>query len=168
MRTPLARPLLLLIGLLAFAPVASVVADQPQRIPIDDTFIDPFLSGVCGFPVQVHIQGTLIVGTKGDLLTTRGADYSVTFTNLDTGKSIVVRTSGLQLDELNLGEGVFNFTFSGASRLVIPGTAVFIDAGRTEQTITFDPVTGEIISFSFTQHGRHDTLTFEMICMLLS
>src|SRR5688572_6010110 len=81
------RSLLLLAGLLGVGPVQSARADPPEFATSDDTFEDPFFSEVCGFPVEVHIQGTVAFRTTG----TGGSDFSqlrVTYTNLDTGRSV--------------------------------------------------------------------------------
>jgi hypothetical protein len=174
MRTE-SRQLLLLAGLLAAVPAVPAVADRPITIiqEADDTFIDPFFTDYCGAPVEVHLEAKWIFSFSGNTMTVRLADVVQTYTNLDTGASIVFKSSGVQTQEsiLDADAGLVYVSFRGAvgTRIVVPRQgAVFIDAGLLEQSIIFAYPSFEIISFESTPRGRHDALTPEMICMLLA
>src|SRR4051794_31120171 len=86
-------------------------AQQPTINDLDITFIDPFLSEHCGFPVQVHIDGKIIEFAGGEkVIPVRNL---ATFTNLSTGKSFFVRVTGpvqfTQTTEGNIRTTVFSF-----------------------------------------------------------
>lgn len=70
--------------------------DRPTFTDVDFTTTDAALSQECGFPVQVHFQGKLIDTQVGGTFLTRGAGFTVTFTNLTTGTSFLYQVSGLQ------------------------------------------------------------------------
>jgi hypothetical protein len=161
-------------GLFAFGP-SNAKADRPTFTDLDFSFTDPVLSAQCGFPVQVRIQGKLIESQVGDTLMTRGAGYSVTFTNLSTGQSFLYQVSGLQELSLTVEGNIATetFSFSGAPvRLISPTLGVkVVTAGRIIDTavvnISTNPPT--LISFEHTEHGNFsNALTDETICSLLS
>jgi hypothetical protein len=153
-------------GLLLAAPA---VADPPQRTPIDVTFIDTYLSYLCGADVQVHLRGTVIDTQRDGIDSSRTADYTFTFTNLVTDKTAVLRLSGLRQAAYSEQDGVFTsvFSFSGAgARFFGPDqqAPLVINAGRFVETYTFDSNTGEF-AYGGVVHGlAGETLTSEMIC----
>jgi hypothetical protein len=168
MRTKV-RLLPLVVGLLVVVPATPSLADRPQIVEFDDTFLDPFASAACGFPVQVRVQGRLIMRDQGGSATISAAQYFNTFTNLETGRQVVLQFSGQQADLFDADDGRIVSTSIGASRIVIPGMgAVSINAGQLGETIVFDPETFEIISYEITQKGRFDGPIDELLCMLLS
>ena len=89
--------LLTLLVILAVAPAAS--ANKPTReiIPSQD---DVVITGQCAFPVLIHIAGREIITTFTDKAGNPVKQIVVfpgnkaTLTNLDTGKSITVVTTG--------------------------------------------------------------------------
>jgi hypothetical protein len=156
-----------LLALQAFAPIGA--AAKPTIIDVNDTFVD---NESCPFPITVTTTGMLVVverrGSTGQIVNaTVGADYRLTFTG-PTGRSLTLSVSGLQEESFS-GMTVY-FTFSGRSALiVIPGLGVLVrDVGRFEQTLTFDPVTGEIVSFTETFHGSRRDLSQEQFCAYLA
>src|SRR5262245_2470093 len=56
------------IALLALAPASAALAVPPTQVTVyvDDTFEDPALTGKCGFPVQIHLEGTVKFITRFD------------------------------------------------------------------------------------------------------
>ncbi len=95
MKRKLCLVLLLLLPLLVMGPSAS--ADKPtmERFPVDDVFVDES----CGFPVEVHIVGTVVhiewtdeAGHVRFLEAYPG--YRLILTNLDTGETITATISG--------------------------------------------------------------------------
>jgi hypothetical protein len=156
-----------LLVLQAFAPVGA--AGKPTIIKVNDSFVD---KESCAFPVTTTTTGILIVverrGSTGQIVSaTVGADYRVTFTG-PTGRSLTLAVAGLQ--EESFSGMTLYFTFSGRSGLiVVPGVGVVLrDVGRFEQTLTFDPVTGEIVSFTETFHGSRTGLSQERFCAYLA
>ena len=141
------------------------LADMPERFSVDFTSVETEL---CGFPVEVHLQGILVIRSGGE--ETTGANYRTTFTNLETGKSVVLRLSGLQTSTVEASGDllVFTFSFSGGSRLVVPGGGTAIDVGRITETFVLNPDTGDIISDEITDVGRSDSILTDMICQVLS
>ena len=138
---------------------------NPQFIPVDFSSVD---TSSCGFPVAVHLQGTLVAQSNGE--NTTGANYRTTFTNLDNGKTVVLRLSGLQVltVEASADEVVLTFLFSGGSRLVVSGGGTAIDVGRVVETVVLDAATGEVISDTVTGVGRSDVITMDLICQALA
>ena len=108
------RGLLLLLTLLivlAVAPAAS--ANKPTReiIPSQD---DVVITGQCAFPVLIHIAGGEIITTFTDKAGNPVKQIVVfpgnkaTLTNLDTGKSITVVTTGPAQVRLRSDGSVFS------------------------------------------------------------
>jgi hypothetical protein len=156
-----------LLMLQALAPGAA--AAKPTIIEVDDTFVD---AESCAFPFTVSITGMLVVfekqGKTGEIiLTSVGANFRVTFTG-PTGRSLSLSVAGLQEESFS-GMTVF-FRFSGKSGLiVVPGDGILVrDVGRFQQTLTFDPVTGEIIGEESTVHGSRTGLSQEQFCAYLA
>jgi hypothetical protein len=151
-------------------------ADRPVFTDLDFSIIDEALSQQCGFPVQVHFQGKTIDTFEDGTQITRGAGFTVTFTNLSTSQSFLYQVSGLQNLSLTVEGNIATetFSFSGAPfRLISPTLGVkVVQAGRIVDTavlnISTDPPT--LISFEHTEHGNFSdfALTNEVICSLLS
>ncbi len=158
---------LLVASLLTMLAVVPASAAPPMIIEVNDVFADEFLTDLCGFPVEGRTTGTLIVRSRAGMEDTTGANFQVTLTNLESGTSITLRTSGLQ--RISSTDTSFTFSFSGGSKLVVPGQgAVFIDVGRIVGTVTFDPDTGEVIDEEFVRKGRADAFSEAQICALLA
>jgi hypothetical protein len=159
----------------AFGP-SNAKADKPTFTDIDDSFTDTDLSAQCGFSVQVHFQGKLIDSQVGNTFMTRGAGYSVTFTNLSTGQSFLYQVSGLQEFSQTIEGNIATerFSFSGAPfRLISPTLGVkVVSAGRIIDTAVLNTTTEPwtMISLEHTEHGNISdfSLTDETICLLLS
>jgi hypothetical protein len=170
------RALLTAIGLAAVLSASPARADRPTFTDDSFTFVDGFLSDFCGFPVQVHVSGKFIDKQDGDTFKTLFTDYTVAFTNLETGRTFSYKVSGQQSFDFSSGDGVFvdTFSFRGAfMRLVIPGQgAVLLDAGLVSDRFTFDTTTDPpTFTYEHTDRGQHDDsllLTDEAICALLS
>ena len=164
-------------ALLAACALAPALSPAPARAaaPIiqefDSRFVDPFLSDFCGFPVEVHFHGKLLIQDVNGRQAVKGADYFTTYTNLDNGQTVTERLSGLQLNSAQTAGGVvtLNFSFSGGSKITSAGQQALVNVGRTTQTIVFDAATGEILSFDSGFVGRSsDPLTLELLCEWLS
>jgi hypothetical protein len=87
--------LLTLAAVAVAAPSAQAAPPTHERVPIDDEFID----GSCGFPVQGHVTGFMLIieWVDEDGTTRRFEGFPqarATFTNLITGGSITVSAAG--------------------------------------------------------------------------
>jgi hypothetical protein len=87
--------LLTLAALAVAAPSAQAAPPTHERVPIDDEFIDES----CGFPVQGHVTGFMLIieWVDKDGTTRRFEGFPqarTTFTNLITGESITVNAAG--------------------------------------------------------------------------
>ena len=157
---------LLVASLLTMLAVLPAGAAPPTIIDVNNVFEDEFLTQACGFPVEVSVTGKLIIRSRDGRQDTTGANFQVTFTNLESGQSVTIRTSGLQ--RISSTDTTFTFSFFGGDKLVVPGEgAVFINVGKFVETVTFDPETGELISIETVRRGRADELSPERICTLL-
>jgi hypothetical protein len=151
-------------------------ADRPVFNDIDVSFTDSGLSQECGFPVQVHFQGKTIDTFEDGTQITRGAGFTVTFTNLSTGQSFLYQVSGLQELSVSVEGNIATetFSFSGAPfRLISPTLGVkVVQAGRIIDTAVVDLSTNPptLISFEHTERGNVSdfALTNDVICALLS
>jgi len=158
---------LLVASLLTMLAVVPARAAPPLIIEVNDVFADEFLTDLCGFPVEGRTTGTLIVRSRAGTEDTTGANVQVRLTNRESGTSITVRISGLQ--RISSTDTSFTFSFSGGSKLVVPGQgAVFIDVGRFVETVTFNAETGEVIAVETVRKGRADAVSDEQICTLLA
>jgi hypothetical protein len=87
--------LVTLAALVVAAPGAQAAPPTHEQVPIDDEFIDES----CGFPVQVHVTGFMLViewvDEDGTIRRFEGFPQArTTFTNSATGESITVSTAG--------------------------------------------------------------------------
>jgi hypothetical protein len=127
-----------LVGVVALGALVApgALAGQPavERITVDETAFDPFLTAACGVPVTTRAQGHI---------TTR------TFAGGGTGP-VVIRTINLALTA-TAGDNVFSFRDVGADveRIEPDGTAILMIIGQLPFTFTgvlkIDLETGEAI-----------------------
>lgn len=163
---------LALVTIMVATTATTAVAAPPVRQQIDQAWVDPDLSAYCGFPVGVRVQGPLIMHDGGNRI--EGANYRVTYTNMNTGRQAGLRTSGHQVllnQELNGNLLTYDLGFRGGSRLVVPGTVVNIDVGYTDWHYVFDvtdPNTWIVVEFSVVSHGKHTPLSAELLRSVLS
>jgi hypothetical protein len=114
--------------------VAAGAAPTFERIPVDDTFVDEFLTEACGVPVTTRAQGHIIVRT---------------FAGTGTGVA-EVRTINVRLTA-TAGGRVFRFHDVGAdvTRIEPDGTAVLSITGQVPfafaGVLKIDLETGEAI-----------------------
>ena len=134
----------------AFAPRVQIQGGRPLiwRQDVDDTFT----TGYCGFPMQVHTTGTgvfhLFLDSNGNFqrLIITAPTTTLTFTNLDTGKSVRTPSVNMVLDQAN-PDGTGTQSLRGLLwHLVVPGQGlVTADVGRIDWLLTFDDQ-GNLIS----------------------
>jgi hypothetical protein len=117
--------------------------------PVDDTYVDFFLSDLCGFPVQAHDVGRVQQFFYPDR-TVEQFFGTTTYTNLDTGTTVVV-------------EGAPRVTFSG-EQVVFRGLNYRI---RTSSGKLVSAGRG-VSSFEGETATPHFTHLTEVICGLLA
>jgi hypothetical protein len=141
---------------------------------IDETFVDPYYSEVCGFPVVQHDVGVIkstffATDPNGDIRVRLQVSIRQTVTNPQTGTSLTGQTSGAETTTVELldenGSFLFAETFVGLNFLLRglkgpDGTPLPNFSGRGVQffSVTFDE-NGNIVDFNFgetkTPHLEH-------------
>lgn len=143
------------LGLVALAALLALpggaLAAKPEAIPINDVFVDEFLTEECGFEVIHTVTGTIRVSedSKGFFLarfslkhTLTGPGGSLSFPDVGIDKLRAVADDGVTRVETVMATGVL------ALRIVIPGQGVVAaNTGREIRLFTFDAQTGEFVSF---------------------
>ena len=127
-----------LVGLLALAvlvaPGASAGKPTIERLEIDETVADPFLTAECGFPVTVQSQGHIIVRTfPGD----KTGVAQVTTLNIDN----TVRAGDRSYRIRDVGADVVRIEPDGTAIIMIIGQVPFAFTG----VLKLDLETGEAI-----------------------
>jgi hypothetical protein len=162
----------LLLALCIASPLSFAHAAQPDITPIDETGIDEFASEHCGFPVQFHLEATLIVNESGNSISV-GGPWRLTWTNLQTGQTATGNNSIRihQIETVDDGEIILDVVASGPSQLKASnGGVTWIEAGRFAFHIVIDAETFELISAEMVfEAGRtEDSELIDALCALLS
>ena len=142
------------------------------REPVDDTFI----TGYCGFPMEVHTTGTTMVRVFFDnsgnferaLIT--APETRVSFTNLDTGESVWTPSVNMVQETAN-ADGTGKQTLRGLLwHLVVAGEGlVTADVGRIDFQFTFDEqgnIESEEVVFAAGQWPGPNVF-FDTLCSVL-
>jgi hypothetical protein len=149
------------------------------RFPIDESFQDPYLSELCGFPVQLSIQG----GATGRFTFNRGTGLQVdtfnlhlrhTLTNLETGESemaVEVYHDRSAWEVYPGGEYTGRVTVyqNYHYQITAPGVGpVEVSAGRTVLEVIADPVTFEWLEWEVVFESGPHHHDHELLCAALS
>ena len=156
----------------AYAQSQKVFPDEV--IHIDRTYVDPYFSEVCGFPVVQHDVGVIKftffqTDPSGEIRARQQFSLRQTVTNPETGTSVTGRTSGnetstlVSLDEN--GSFLYSETFVGLNIVLTglrgpDGTPIpnFSGRGVVFFSVTFDEK-GNVVDFNFgetkTPHLEH-------------
>jgi hypothetical protein len=143
------------LGLVALAALLAVpggaLAAKPQTIPVDDVFVDEFLTDACGFEVVHTVTGTIRVSEDKDGLflarfalkhTLTGPGGSLSFPDVGIDKLLTVADDGVTRVETVMATGVLGL------RIVVPGQGVVAaNTGREVRVFTFDVATGQVTDF---------------------
>jgi hypothetical protein len=135
------------------APIGTALAARnggaPQ--PVDVTpYTDPGLSAICGFPVQVAIEGkSKQLVLPGDRIRVIGASGSLTLTNLTSGRTERL-VGGGTFQRTTLPNGNFEDVFTGHNAIAFDNSFVhpfansfILVIGRF--SLVVDPATGAIV-----------------------
>ena len=162
----------LVLGLLAvFALAAPVHAARPtvERVPIDDHFVDDFLSDECGTEVTADVTGHAIfrIWEDADGPVRELNNFAVTLRWSSEHGSILAKDVGADrityLDDGSLIQVVIGsvqaFSAKGIGR-------IYADTGRTVIHITFDE-NGDPVFDVLREAGQHDEDQLGAICAAL-
>jgi hypothetical protein len=152
-----------LLALAAISPTLAASRVERNTMQVDVTFLNEELSPVCGFPIQNHLTG--IVNTSvhydrdGNVIReiSTAPTFQITFTNLNTGKSVISPGPSSVKVLYNLDGTVATFTVDGLNlRIAVPGHGlVFLQTGK----LVFD-ADGNIIFASRAQQVSGDIQGF--------
>jgi hypothetical protein len=165
------------VATLALAGAASAQSQKVfpgEVVHIDETYIDPYFSEVCGFPVVQHDVGVIKftffeTDPNGDLRVHEQVSLRQTVTNAETGTSLTGQVSGSEIATVETtdenGSLLFTETFMGLNFLLRglkgpDGTPLPNFSGRGVEflSVTFDE-NGNVIDFNFgdtkTPHLEH-------------
>jgi hypothetical protein len=141
-----------------------------ERIPVDDLFVDDFLSGACGAEVTVHFTGhvTFRVFTDADGNPVRELNnYALGGTYESANGSIHVRDVGVDRITYLPDGSLIQVVIGNVRSFSIPGEGrVYADVGRSVLEITFD-ANGDPIFTLISQAGQHDEDALEALCSVL-
>jgi hypothetical protein len=161
--------------LLGLVPVAPAFADAP--VFSDSYFHDSFqIDGMCAFPVLVELTFVGKISTHAD----NNGDFTMeigrpspnesqfVFINLDSGKVLASRTTGIALIHLE-ADGTRTVTYAGMLTLVAGGgqPPLIVDAGRLTFVLEPDGSTSELL-FSAGHFTIHGPGSLEAVCGPLS
>jgi hypothetical protein len=167
------------VATLALAGTASAQPSQTGgAFHLDDTYVDPYLSSVCGFEVIEHDVGVITFTSSNDQFSSH-VSVRETFTNPETGTSVVVLVNATRTDSFVLidenGSFSYTITFRGLNYKVFGADRTEISAGRVVDTFTFIfDENGNLVDVEFgesrTPHFEHffNSKTEAAICETLA
>jgi hypothetical protein len=169
------RALVLAIALALFLTSGTALAASKPIAQFHDHFTESFSAELCGIEVDAVITVTdnFFVyedGSFKDALSVRQ-----TFTNPDTGKSVVLTaagtTTGTAIIDEDAGTISFVTSFVGLPEKIATahGSVLLRDAGIITFTDTFDFETGEFLGTQVSVHGPHPEADadFELFCQTI-
>jgi hypothetical protein len=161
------------LGLLAAIVVAAPVsAGKPEieRVPIDDLFVDEFLSEVCGAEVTVHFTGHVIfrVFMDADGNPVRELHtFALGGTYESANGTVHVRDVGADRIAFLQDGSLIQVVIGNVRSFNIPGQGrVYADVGRSTIHITFD-ANGDPTFTLISEQGQHDDSDLDALCSVL-
>jgi hypothetical protein len=132
------------------APTVLAASNGGAPQPVDTTYTDPGLSVICGFPVQVTIEGAFKqLVLPGERVISFGTSGSLTLTNLTSGRAERL-VGGGTVQSTTLPNGNVEDVFTGHTAIAFDNSVVqpfansFIYVtGR--YSLVIDPTTGSFI-----------------------
>ena len=161
------------LGLLAAVFVAAPVhAGKPvmERVPIDDLFVDEFLSEACGAEVTAHFTGHIIFRLFEDAEGNPVRElhtFGLAGTYQSENGTVHVRDVGADRIEYLQDGSLIQVVLGNVRSFSIPGQGrVYSDVGRSTFHITFDANGDPIFTF-ISSSGQHDDSDLEALCSVL-
>ena len=170
------RRLLRVIGLgvvamLLLAAPASAGKPVLERIPVDDLFVDDFLSAECGAIVTAHIGGHINfrIWLDADGNPVRELNnYALTATWTSEHGSLFAKDVGVDRVTYQADGSIVNVIVGSVRSINVPGQGrVYADVGQTTLHITFDE-NGEVAGVEvLDQAGQHEGDQVAALCSVL-
>lgn len=155
---------------LAAAPANAAGKPVMERIVVDETFVDAFLSTECGTPVTVVVSGHFMTrswfGADGNPVRELN-NYALTVTWSSANGSITAKDVGADRATF-LNGNIVVIIIGNVTSISIPGQGrIYSDVGRAQFEITFG-APGQEPTFEYTPlSGQHDDNQVEAICSVL-
>lgn len=151
---------------------APVNAGKPvmERVPIDDTFVDEFLSEECGAEVTAQFTGHITFRVFNDANGNPVRElnnYAIGGTYRSVNGSVRFRDVGVDRVTYLADGSLIQVVIGNVRSFSIPGQGrVYSDVGQSTFHITFD-ANGDPIFELISQHGQHDESDVEALCSVL-
>ena len=159
-----------LATLLLAAPVAAAKPTM-ERVPVDDVFVDDFLTEVCGTEVNRHVYGHVTFRTfanDDDEVVRELNNYALTSVFMSEHATIRVKDVGVDRVTYQADGSLINVIVGNVQSITIPGHGrVYSDVGQTTVHITFDENGGPSVEV-LASHGQHDDDQLEVLCEFLA
>ena len=159
-----------LLGSVLIGGPVNAGAPTTERIPIDETFVDDFLTEACGAEVTAHVTGhvtfRVFTNAAGDPVRELN-NYAVH--NAWSSANGSLRANDVGVDRITyLPDGsLLQVVIGNVQSISIPGQGrVYADVGQTTVHITFD-ANGDPIFTVLEQHGQHEGDQLEALCSVL-
>jgi hypothetical protein len=161
---------LAVLGTLLVAAPVSAGKPQIERVNVDDTFVDEFLSEACGTEVTFHATGHITFRLFADAAGNPIRELNnYALTAVYSSENGAVRAKDVGVDRITyLPDGsLLQFIIGNVQSFSIPGQGrVYQDVGRTMVVITFDA--DGVPSFEATPlGGQHDPDQVGALCSVL-
>ncbi len=113
-----------------------------ERVPVDDVFVDEFLTEVCGFEVNGHVFGHITFRAfpnDDDVVVRELNNYALTAVYSSAQATIRVKDVGVDRVSFQADGSIVNVIVGSVQSISIPGHGrVYSDVGQTTVHITFD------------------------------
>jgi hypothetical protein len=159
-----------LASLLLAAPAAAARPEM-EHVPIDDVFLDEFLTEVCGTEVNGHVFGHVTFRAfvnDDDVVVRELNNYALT--HVITSAHATVRLKDVGVDRVTyLDDGsLINVIIGNVQSITVPGQGrVYSDVGQVTIHITFDE-NGEQSVELLDSAGQHDDDQLGVLCEILA
>ena len=159
-----------LATLLLAAPAAAAKPEM-ERVPIDDVFVDDFLTEVCGTEVNGHVYGHITFRAfvnDDDAVVREVNNYALTSVFMSEHATIQVKDVGVDRVTYLDDGSLINVIVGNVQSITIPGHGrVYSDVGQTTIHIMFDE-NGEPSVEVLSSHGQHDDDQLGVLCEFLA
>lgn len=144
---------------------------QMEKIPVDETFVDDFLSEACGAEVSVHFYGHFIIRvfTDADGNPVREVN-NYAFSNRFSSAHGSVFAKDVGADRITyLDDGsLIQVIIGSVQSLSVPGLGrVYADVGQKRVHITFDENGNPSFELLDDSKGQHDEDQLGPLCSVL-
>ena len=152
---------------------APALAAKPtmERVPVDDLFVDEFLSEVCGIEVTGHVTGHITFRSFTDAagnVVRELNNYALSATFSSSEATVTAHDVGVDRVAYQSDGSIINVIVGNVQSIQVPGRGrVYSDVGQTTVHITFDENgvgSVEVLASA----GQHDDDQVEVLCEILA